>query len=333
MLFVLFLAFSFTSCDDSAVHTHEYGEWIIDEAKSIRTKKCSCGDIITESIVLAADKDSLQKALERNSEQPIYLTDNIESSEPIKVNTKKLLNLNEKTIINETGNAINVLENGDLTIEGNGFVKAPKATVVSVFKGQVTIDSGTYQGKYGIENEYVEPTSGKIIINGGTFESSEFTLGIYGSGVLVVNDGHFKATDNAVIGTQGRSDYASEAYNITINGGTFDGEITTEGYIACGIYMANNGKVTLNGGIFNINGGVGIALRSGKLIVNNTTINLTHKTGLEAGKVGDSLIQLTQGSEIVIDPKSNYPGGHPAYENHSNYIIKAADGTDYQPEK
>ncbi len=96
--------------------------------------------------------------------------------------------------------------------------------------------------------------------------------------------------------------------------------------------MANSGKVTLNGGTFNITGGVGVLVRSGELVANKTTINLTEKDGLTKGKVGDSGDAITTNSQIVVDDNAGYPGTAPKVStNTTGYTLKAIDGSDYTP--
>lgn len=49
---------------------------------------------------------------------------------------------------------------------------------------------------------------------------------------------------------------------IVINGGTFNGGITTAGYVACGIYAPWKDQITVNGGTFHITAGAGIVARA-----------------------------------------------------------------------
>ena len=135
-------------------------------------------------------------------------------------------------------------------------------------------------------------------------------LGVWGDGHLVINGGTFTAHDNTVIGTNGTGYDTSvkpyAEYSIEINGGTFNANIESSGYIACGIYAANAGSVVLRGGTFNINGGVGILVRGGSLDLRNAVIINNHIEGLDEGKVGDSTV-LVSDNPIVVDYSSEYP--------------------------
>jgi len=59
--------------------------------------------------------------------------------------------------------------------------------------------------------------------------------------------------------------------NIVINGGKFIAHISSTGYTACGIYMPNSGKLTMNGGEI-ISDGAGIVMRAGEVELNGGSI-------------------------------------------------------------
>lgn len=120
---------------------------------------------------------------------------------------------------------------------------------------------------------------------------------------VTVNDGAFKATDNAVVILNG-SEREGAANEITINGGTFEGTITTPSYVACGIYAPWKDIITVNDGTFNITGGAGIVARGGNVTVNGGTFNTS---GNVTGKVGDSRV-VVPCAALVFDSEANYPG-------------------------
>lgn len=250
------------------------------------------------------------------------------------------LNLGGRTINNPSGNGITVSgKETELVINGQGSVLAAKRSAVQAIEdGDVVVNSGSYVGCFGIaagsfNAETNEISNGYVTINGGTFESQEFTIPVWGSSTAVVNDGTFVARDNAVIGTNGNKAITDKGcvYEITINGGAFTGGIQSDGYIACGVYACNKGKVSLNGGTFNITDGVGVVARSGEVTVGeNVEINLTSTEKLTGGKVGDSTIKIKANSQIVRDEKSDYPAGSPIIRNNSNYKIVDIDGNEIQ---
>ena len=101
------------------------------------------------------------------------------------------------------------------------------------------------------------------------------------------------------------------------------GGIVTEGYIACGIYMANDCTVNITGGTFNIHGGVGIAIRGGELNARGVTFNLIHVDGIHDGLVGDKKTPLPVDTEIVVDKtKPDYPAADTINVNAPGYEVK-----------
>ena len=296
--------------------------------------------IKVEDTDYAANQAELEEAVENTSSSSvIVLTDNIVLTDPVTIGSGRdiVINLNGKSVSTKSENAF-VVNKGKLLLRGNGTVSAGNSAVVVMNNGEAIIDGGTYEGNMafavGTFNSSDESvTNGRLIFNSGTVNSQEFSIGIYGTSEVEINGGTFTSRDNAVIGTNGSSPLNSHRYSITVNGGTFNGNIETSGYIACGIYMANTGDVVLNGGTFNINGGVGILVRSGTLTANAAEISITEKKGLTEGKVGDSLVQVTADSQIVVDDRAGYPGEAPEIlANSTGYVVKNVDGGAYEPE-
>lgn len=119
---------------------------------------------------------------------------------------------------------------------------------------------------------------------------------------LTIDDGIFNGIDNAVVIFNG-SERTGNANTITINSGTFNGGIQSEGYIACGIYAPWKDSITVNGGTFNITGGAGIVARAGNVTVTDGEFNTTGNT---TGRVGDSRV-VVPCSALVFDSGANYP--------------------------
>ena len=161
---------------------------------------------------------------------------------------------------------------------------------------------------------------GIVTINGGKFTSREFCIDVLAEGELTINNGIFTALNNAVIATDGNKGMGNN--KITINGGTFNGKIIDSGYIACGIYLANNDTLIVNGGTFNIYNGCGILVRSGNATIEkDVVINLNNDGSIVEGKVGDSSVKISTAVAIVKDEKANYPGGEPQVTNNSSYEV------------
>lgn len=296
--------------------------------------------IKVEDTDYAATSDALREAVKSASgSSVIVLTGDIELSAPVTIERGKdiVIDLNGKKVSAESGDAF-VVSAGKLLLRGNGTVSAGNSAVTVMSNGEAVIDGGNYSGSMAIavgtfNSSDKSVTSGRLTFNSGTVDSREFSIGVYGTSKVEINGGSFTSRDNAVIGTNGSSPLNSHRYSITVNGGTFNGNIKTLEFIACGIYMANTGDVVLNGGTFNINGGVGILVRSGSLTANSAEISITEKEGLTEGKVGDSLVQVTADSQIVVDDRAGYPGEAPKIlANSTGYVVKNVDGGVYEPE-
>ena len=131
----------------------------------------------------------------------------------------------------------------------------------------------------------------------------------YATGATInIEDGIFSASDNAVVAGNGNRTNEAGAERtvgntINISGGTFNGQIKTPTYVACGIYAPWKDTIKVTGGTFNITGGAGIVARAGSVSVSNATINTT---GNATGKVGDSRV-VVPCSAIVFDSEAAYP--------------------------
>ena len=242
----------------------------------------------------ASTSDELASAVENGG--TVVLNDNVTLSAPIAIPASKdvTIYMNGKTVT-ATGNFVTVNAGAKLTISGG------------------TVDSGRY---------VFMVDGGEVVVNGGNFTAQEAVCALFGGSKLTVNDGTFTAKDNAVIATNGSSQY--DGCEITINGGVFNANIKTAGYIACGIYVANKDTVNVNAGTFNVTDGVGILMRAGHTTIGkDVVINLTNTGNVTAGKVGDATINISTPSHLVMDVRSGYPGATAGFTitNNSSYEL------------
>lgn len=114
---------------------------------------------------------------------------------------------------------------------------------------------------------------------------------------ITIKDGVFTALDNAVVAGNG-SPRDGNANVITINGGTFTGNIKSAGYIACGIYAPWKDIITVNGGTFTC-------------------------TGSAKGGVGDKKFDMDAAQCVYFDASNP---AYPAYNSETDYI-KLQGGT------
>ena len=203
-----------------------------------------------------------------------------------------------------TGTVI-IPEGKNITLDLNGCTITATGTAV-YNKGKLTVTDSKGTGKIvstGNVGIAVESNSSTTIDSVTITGQEGAIITSYAVGATItINDGTFTAIDNAVVSGNGKA-RPGDPNEITINGGTFNGGITTPGYVACGIYSPWQDKITVNNGTFNITGGAGIVARAGSVTVNNGTFNTT---GNATGKVGDSRI-VVPCSALVFDSAAGYP--------------------------
>ena len=218
----------------------------------------------------------------------IKLTENVTLTErwEVAANTEITLDLNGYSI---TSAGQVIMNNGILTItdtKGGGKIISTGNTAVGVGDNSKTT----------IKTAIIESVEGAVITG-------------YATGATInIEDGIFSASDNAVVAGNGNRTNEAGAERtvgntINISGGTFNGQIKTPTYVACGIYAPWKDTIKVTGGTFNITGGAGIVARAGSVSVSNATINTT---GNATGKVGDSRV-VVPCSAIVFDSEAAYP--------------------------
>lgn len=209
--------------------------------------------------------------------------------------------------------ASGILVQGKLTIAGEGTITGNGAgsTVTLIARGEnaeIVVESGkiTNTGNSAIEVQ----NGATITVNGGEIQGQEFgILPRYSGSTVNINGGIIKTVDNVAVGNNGtldanRGDHGGTIINIT--GGRLESHITTPGYVACGVYMANHGICNISGGEIVAIGGCGICLRAGTVNITGGTIQGSGSTDL-LGKVGDSRVVVGPNG-IVYDQIAKYPG-------------------------
>lgn len=202
--------------------------------------------------------------------------------------------VNGKTL-ERTGQDIQ--NNGTLTIRDN-----TKQGKIIANGGNVGIAIGVGNNSVTtIEYANVEAVEGAVITGQAT------------GATITIEDGVFSTSDNAVIAGNGTK-REGNANVITINGGTFTGNIKSAGYIACGIYAPWKDIITVNGGNFTVNNGIGIVARAGQVTVNGGTFTCT---GSAKGGVGDKKFDMDAAQCVYFDASNP---AYPAYNSETDYI-------------
>ena len=254
----------------------------------------------------------------------------------------KSISLNQNITLNFAGHTIygQVVAAGSkdktLTLEGNGTIDLKVKQEKPVDKTKILKTQAAVSARYGtiiinginiisdqlgISSDTAYLNNCKIIVNEANVIAQEHAVFGGSKGNIEINGGTFKSLDNAVVATHGES---VSACKITINGGTFNGEIKTTNYVACGIYLANKDELVVNGGTFNIYNGCGILMRAGKATIGkDVKINLINDGTVASGKVGDSPITVSAAAAIVKDSRSEYSEKKPEIvKNESEYTVQ-----------
>lgn len=229
---------------------------------------------------------TLQEAVDNaRGGQTVSLLVDVSLSAPVIFPANKQVDIN-LVGHNITADGIALVVNGATSIQdttNTGKIESTNDAAVAVGNNaKVTVVSGTIKGREG------------AVITG---ESTGATIDVRFKATLI-------ATDNAVIADNG-SKREGKQNTINIKGSTFNGKIESEGYIACGIYAPWNDKVTISGGTFNIEGGVGVLARAGNVTVSGGIFNCTGGEN-KTGWVGDNKNQIPCAA-LVFDKAANYP--------------------------
>ena len=217
------------------------------------------------------------------------------------VNGQIVIPEGKKITLDLNGHAISnsrtaVLNNGNLTICDSSEKKS------GVIKSTGNVGIGVGDNSYTtIEYANIQSQEGAVITS-------------YSTGAtIIIKDGVFSAADNSVVAGNG-SKRDGNANAITINGGTFIGNIQSSGFIACGIYAPWKDIITVNGGNFTVNNGIGIVARAGQVTVNGGTFTCT---GSAKGGVGDKKFDMDAAQCVYFDASNP---AYPAYNSETDYI-------------
>ena len=226
--------------------------------------------------------------------------------------TTEKVNIDKSVTFDLGGNTV--------TADDDVFYIAEDGLTVNFKNGNiVSTKEGGLFFKQGCQNENITFDNCNITGVEGAIATSTLT-----GSTITINGGTFTSSNNAVILTNGNKrmypyDETNTALRenpntITINGGTFKGQMSDEAYnvrnsIACGIYAAWKDIIIVNDGTFEIERGVGVLCRGGKVTIKGGTFTTTDPD-TKKGCVGDSRI-VVPCQTVYVDKASQYPD----YEN------------------
>jgi hypothetical protein len=144
----------------------------------------------------------------------------------------------------------------------------------------------------------------KVTFNGGELTAVEGGIGAFDKGSIEVNGGKITGTDNFPLFTNGTAGRGGNT--IVFNDGELVGNITSNGYEACGVYIANNDTFVMNGGKIKANNGCGLLMRAGNVTINGGEIECTSGDHVP-GYVGDAKTKMSA-SAVIYHETANYPG-------------------------
>lgn len=237
------------------------------------------------------------------------------------------------TLLSNTSGQVKIPTNKDITLDLNGnTITHTGTTVYNLGKLTICDSSNDKSGKIistgnvGVGVGHDSTTT----IEYATIEAVEGAVitGYATGATITINDGKFSASDNAVIAGNGNNtDNNATGKPVRVNpnkinilGGTFTGNIQTNGYIACGIYAPWKDIITVSGGNFIVNNGIGIVARAGQVIVTGGSFTCN---GTAKGKVGDKNFDMDAAQSVYFDASDP---AYPAYNSETDYI-KLLGGT------
>ena len=187
------------------------------------------------------------------------------------------------------------------TIEMDGHsITTETGTAVAIEKGELYIKNGTIESKNFVGVKFDPQAKGArvYLVDCAVNSDQGAVCTSTATGCqIVIYGGSFTATNNAVIAGNGSPKYAGtqdardKGNTITISADSkgnvpvFNGSTKETTNVACGLYSPWKDVITINAAKFNIENGVGILCRGGKITVNDAEIITTG--GDRVGKVAD----------------------------------------------
>lgn len=247
----------------------------------------------------------------------VLLKDCSESGRAPEVTKNVTLDLNGKNL---TFSYITASKGGNLTIKDSGTGGTYNGTganfSVYVKRGGIfNLESGT------LTNSSTNPKTQNVVVRveggtaatpvastanimGGKIETKGTPVSVFDPGATVnVSGGELTGSGLACIAGNGTKGQGGTTINVS--GGTLTANPYDDTSAACGIYHPNEGTLTITGGTINVNNGVGVLMRGGKMTMTGGEINAKGDVS-RTGTVGDAR-QIIGVSGVVFDRDANYP--------------------------
>lgn len=252
----------------------------------------------SKAVSIVSTADELQSALS-GDKMLVALSDDIEIDETLSVSkdadvTLDLsgheLNVDASVGILVDGGSLHLTDMGD----GSGIIVATGSAVNVVNGGHFKMDGGNLKSSTGMgivagySNQ--DDSGANVYISGGSVTAQEHAVWAVNGSKVVITGGEFTAIDNVAVtanGTQGEG-----PVDVTITGGTFNCGIVTSDYLACGVFVAQDGNWKILGGTFNMTSDKATAfvVRGGNVNIDlsKVTVNMGSDMDSSSLRVGDS---------------------------------------------
>lgn len=262
-------------------------------------------DAITGYAEPVTNVTDLKRLIAENDEVAIAIDEDVTLTSPIAIAEGKTVTINLNKDVDSNNNVAFLVSGGNLTINGRGGAISGAKQAVVVQGGTAVVNGGEYNTTSAGQVFSAQGAGSELTLNDVVANGQEFAGMAFDGATLTVNGGEFTTYDNAAFGTNGTSGRGGNT--IYINGAKINGNIQSAGYEACGIYVANNDTVIVDGETeINVEGGCGILMRAGNVTVKSgAKINTT--AAAEPGWVGDNKTKMSQ-SGIIYHETANYPG-------------------------
>lgn len=239
-----------------------------------------------------------------NNKATITLTNDIKGSFTIANPTSK----NAEIVLDLNGHSITAENEGE--------------SAIIVKQGEVWLKNGTIESKNFVGVKLDSQAKGaSVYLVDCTVNSVQGAVctGTATGCKIVIYGGSFSATNNAVIAGNGSLNYKKDGKDtgvarekgntitISANKGNvpvFNGSTNKTDNVACGLYSPWKDVITINAAKFNVENGVGILCRGGKITVNDAEISVTG--GDRVGKVADGKLMVPC-TTFYKDSNCGYP--------------------------
>lgn len=252
----------------------------------------------SKAVSIVGTADELQSALS-GDKLLVALSDDIEIDETLSVSkdadvtldlSGHKLNVDASVGILVDGGSLHLTDTGD----GSGIIVATGSAVNVVNGGHFKMDGGNLKSSTGMgivagySNQ--DDSGANVYISGGSVTAQEHAVWAVNGSKVVITGGEFTAIDNVAVtanGTQGEG-----PVDVTITGGTFNCGIVTSDYLACGVFVAQDGNWKILGGTFNMTSDKATAfvVRGGNVNIDlsKVTVNMGSDMDSSSLRVGDS---------------------------------------------